>query len=459
MGKLFLHAEDDPGGEELAGRLSQLGFATGTRPGDARWDVLVRWGHLGGEDNYPLVLNERQALEDLSSRVPACLRANRVRVTSAMGGRGRYRVFACNLRSLAVYRRTARGYARLRRRLARIRRRAVRSLHFLGLDFGAVDLTAGGYVCGVDPSPSLPSDLAGPFARALADMANELEKLAQARRAGDHRRSAVLGADPEFMLISRRTGRMVPASIFFPRFGFVGCDERAVWTPRMRRALAEIRPRPRADPRELAGAIRDGLRRALRRTARRRVMGVAGNMPVRGFPTGGHIHFSRCRLGSRFLRALDNYLALLLLMVENAHTARRRRRRYGYLADLRSKRHGFEYRTPGSWLVSQDVANGALCLAKVIADDHDCLKAAPLRDPALVRAFYQCDKAILGRVVPSLWRDLTLAPSYPLYRQELETFRTLIESGWEWGERSDLRRTWGLMPAASTRSRRRRRRR
>ena len=156
------------------------------------------------------------------------------------------------------------------------------------------------------------------------------------------------------------------------------------------------------------------------------------------------------------MRALDNYLALPLLMVENARTARLRRRRYGFLADWRTKRHGFEYRTPGSWLVSREVALGALCLAKLIGEDFELLRNAPLQEAPLTRAFYRCDKQALRPVIAGLWRDLSLTPTYRLFRPELETLRARMDEAWEASEREDLRRTWGLIPPRRRPSRRRR---
>jgi len=463
VSKLFLYPPGDATAGRLAEHLAALGMSCAHGPGQGQWDVLVRWGTLEGEDRYPFVLNDRRALESVGSETAACLRLHRMRVSARAGTgrqrRGRYRVFVCDLRTVALFRRSRRGYRRVLRRSGRqleMCQGAARALYLLGLDFGAVDAAPGvrrPFIFAVHPCPPLPSSLVKRFARALADAATDLERAALARRqATGLPSSAVLGADPEFMLASRRTGRMVPASRFFPRYGPVGCDRRTVWTPRPERPLAEIRPRPRSNPQELVEAIRQGLRRALGRASRRRVKAVAGNMPFRGFPTGGHIHFSRRRLSTRLLRALDNYLALPLLMVENSATARRRRYRYGLLGDWRWKPHGFEYRTPGSWLVSRELALGVLSLAKVVADDYDCLPAAPLRDPALARAFYRCDKQVLRPLIPGLWRDLGLAPSYHLYRADIDRLRRLIDSGWEWREREDLRRQWELV-------RRRRRRR
>ncbi|HCC33782.1 MAG TPA: hypothetical protein DEQ28_07810 [Clostridiales bacterium] len=462
MGKLFLYPPGDRSGEELARRLYPRGMAVASDPGNGDWETVVRWRNLIGDDaRYPVVLNECRAVRDLESRWPAVLQVNRIPVSSRAAAKsplsGTYRIFVCNLRPLAAYRATRRSWQRVHRRLPRLSHRAARAAYFLGLDFGAVDATRGGSILNVHPFPDLPSSLVGSFSTALAGLAAELEHRVHSRRlTGAAPRPAVLGADPEFMLLRARTGRMVPASAFFPRYGFVGCDERAVWTPRRRRALAEIRPRPRSDPRELAEAIRGGLRRALRRASRRRVLGIAGNMPFRGFPTGGHIHFSGVRLGSRLMRALDNYLALPLLMVENARTARLRRRRYGFLADWRTKRHGFEYRTPGSWLVSREVALGALCLAKLIGEDFELLRNAPLQEAPLTRAFYRCDKQALRPVIAGLWRDLSLTPTYRLFRPELETLRARMDEAWEASEREDLRRTWGLIPPRRRPSRGRR---
>lgn len=40
-------------------------------------------------------------------------------------------------------------------------------------------------------------------------------------------------------------------------------------------------------------------------------------MPQPGFPLGGHLHFSGVALNGALLRALDNYLALPLALLED----------------------------------------------------------------------------------------------------------------------------------------------
>src|SRR5690606_31866806 len=93
---------------------------------------------------------------------------------------------------------------------------------------------------------------------------------------------------------------------------------------------------------------------------------------------------------------LDNYLALPVLFLENPKSSRLRRPRYGFLGDWRSQPHGgFEYRTPGSWLISPQYAQAVLCLAKVVATDYPLLRRNVFLSLANQRAFYQADKPAL----------------------------------------------------------------
>src|SRR5690606_36481918 len=144
-----------------------------------------------------------------------------------------------------------------------------------GLHFGAVLVgSAGGRlrVLGIDPGPALNPALAKGYASALRTYARQLpggpattpplsssmfEEPAPERDVG-------LGCDPEFVLRRRRTGRLVPASRFFPRAGQVGLDRvvlRVKGVPH--HPIAELRPSPSPSPHQLL----EGLRRAMLRAA------------------------------------------------------------------------------------------------------------------------------------------------------------------------------------------------
>lgn len=254
-----------------------------------------------------------------------------------------------------------------------------------------------------------------------------------------------MGADPEFMLVNSRSGRMVAASEYFPREGMVGCD--AIRIPnRQQRPIAEIRPRPDLEPQHLVVNIREALRNASRLAPAPNVKWVAGSQPFPGYSIGGHIHFSNIKLNAALLRALDNYLGIPVFLIEDQLTAVRRRKRYGKLSDYRTKNHGgFEYRTPGSWLVSKEIATAVLCLAKVVVSCYTELNSNYLNNVQAYQAFYRGDQDYFRRIFPHLWAEIEATELARKYAQEMSILPWMIENHVAWDEKKDLRKSWKII--------------
>ena len=160
---------------------------------------------------------------------------------------------------------------------------------------------------------------------------------------------------------------------------------------------------------------------------------------MRGYPLGGHLHFSRCWMNGHLLRALDNYLALPLILIEDEST-RGRRPRYGYLGDFRKKSHGgFEYRTLPSWLASPVVTRGVFALASLIVNNYWRLPRKPLQEPDIQAAYYSGDKRRLQDEVAMLWKDLEQLKGYEVHAGLLEGLRLLVASMVPWNEMADIR--------------------
>ncbi|MGE5589845.1 MAG: putative amidoligase domain-containing protein [Bacillota bacterium] len=424
--------------------------------GDETAEILVRWGSLAGPEGKRLTLNTLEALS--RARDPATVmetwQASRVRALSRQESasvRRRLRVDVFNGRVLAMHVPGHRG--RLRpfawersREGALVAWHAMRALHALRLDFGAVTMGVQGlrtYALGVEPCPGLTPTLAARYAAALDSLQSGGQWWP-----GDppvSQTQVVLGADPEFVLRDRVTGRAIPASDFFPRYGLVGCDRQLADRGTRDLALAEVRPAPCEDPSELVEQIRSALVQASLRMPSRDIEWVAGSRPFTRLAIGGHVHFSGLTLTRPLLTALDNYLALPVMMIERAATARLRRHRYGFLGDVRMKDHGgFEYRTLGSWLVSPNLARAVLALAKLVAADHQFLRRDWLADPARQEAFHGCQKDGFHEIMPEVWRDLEAAPGYSRYSEHLALLRSMLEQRQRWNEQVDLRSTWGV---------------
>jgi Phage phiEco32-like COOH.NH2 ligase-type 2 len=320
-------------------------------------------------------------------------------------------------------------------------REAIKAIYALGLDYGVVTvgIPASGHtlILDVNPEPKLNRKLAGLYAEAIAKY--DLALGEQIRNP----QSVMLGADPEFLLLSEQ-GKVVAASHFVERAGVVGCDGVVNRGEQTLHPLAELRPQPSESPDELALHVQHALLAAAKRFSKPGLRWVAGGMPVPGLTLGGHIHLSRVMLNSHLLRALDNYLALPLLLAESEQSIRRRPR-YGALGDFRRQPHGgFEYRTLPSWLASPTVARGAFALTKLIAEHPGGLLRRPLSDPDITAMYYRGDKQSLLPIVKVLWRDLESLPAYWNYAAELEALKQLLFRMQSWDELADFRYYWKI---------------
>ncbi|TXK85098.1 putative amidoligase domain-containing protein [Paenibacillus sp. N3.4] len=326
----------------------------------------------------------------------------------------------------------------------RATREALKAVYALGLDYGLVTIgilrSGHTLVLDVDPVPQLSGKLAAAFAQAMDRY--ELGIAKELRR----KERAMLGSDPEFLLLSAQ-GKVVSADRFLQREGTVGCDAIVLSGQRLILPLAELRPQPSTDPQELTRNLYSTMKLAARAIPDESLAWLSGGMPVGGFPLGGHIHFSRCWPNVHLLRALDNYLALPLILIEGV-TTRERRPRYGFLGDFRrQKLHGgFEYRTLPSWMHSPDITHGVFALASLIADNYWLLPEQPLQKLDIQAAYYHGDKFYLQGTVAKLWNNLEKLKGYALFAKVLNRFRTRIESMEPWNERADIRKAWKIAP-------------
>lgn len=425
--------------------------------------VLIRWGSEQDSDldaQVSVVLNKAGALQNVPQAHDVWAKGSvPVGYARSMWYR-RYRYYLFDLQPVRVLRReigqgttlevSAQGSKEARDGAAL----ATRALHALRLDFGAVeagvDSKGSLKVLGVDPAPKVTERLAKAYAEQIRQRIREAElrqTLPIFQKANPHYLDKVVsvGADPEFMLRDCRTRRLVMASRFFPREGTVGCDARFVRGAVSGYPLAEIRPAPSYSPLQLVENIRMVMRKALRLAPYANIEWRAGSMPFEQFPVGGHIHFKGVQLSGQLLRALDNYLAVPLLLIEEPTSARRRREKYGYLGDFRLKPHGgFEYRTPASWLVSPEVSRAALCLAKVIASEYHVLTRDVFLRPEAQQAFARADRGYFLPHFTALWSDLAVTETFGLYEHGLKVLEKMILSHETWVEKVDIRKTWGL---------------
>lgn len=440
MSCLLIYGERSPH-STLRAELSDFVISDKWRPGP--WKCVFRWGAETGNDIDVPVVNRAEAIRNCTPDVLAQI-FRACHIPYSPRARSRWRVYIFDLRTVA-------GYARAGRRWKTaslpqtVRDTARRALYATGLHFGAVELAH--YVAGtpsitkVLPAPPLNGALARLFAQSMKTYALSVSSY---RRNAGPAGEVVLGADPEFILRNRRTGRTVSAARFFTRWGVVGLD-RAYFKRNGINfyPLAELRPSPSPDPLQLVENLRRAVARAAGLVRGHAISFEAGGTGSRRFTIGGHIHFSNVRLTTDLLHALDNYLALPLLFLENPVSCRRRRPRYGFLGDWRPQPHGgFEYRTPASWMISPQYAAATLCLAKAIVQDYPLLSRNVFLDPTCQRAFYNANKDDLRPHFWKLWQDLHDSPVFNELKSHIELIQHMIRRERRWNERIDLKRRW-----------------
>ncbi|WP_169713508.1 putative amidoligase domain-containing protein [Paludifilum halophilum] len=327
------------------------------------------------------------------------------------------------------------------REARRVKETAIRAVYAAGLDYGVVKLALqpGNVitVLNVNPSPRLNPEMESGFISAIHQYIHRLPLMAADWN------QVMLGADPEFIM-RRKKGQVVMASEYFPRFGRVGCD--AIWYGQNRslKPLVELRPRPSIEPRQLVIRMYQGMIQAAKKVNDSSVQWLSGALPHPGFPLGGHIHFSGIPLNFKLLRALDNYLALPLILIEDPRGVRRRPK-YGFLGDFRRQSHGgFEYRTLPSWLISPTLTKGVLAVAKLVASRYPYLTLDPLSDDDIQEAYYRGEKEKLRESVRQLWGELMTLREYGKYKIYLDALYEMLFSRSTWDESRDFRVLWKL---------------
>jgi len=323
-----------------------------------------------------------------------------------------------------------------------VSRTAARAVYVLGLQGGQVEIAVDDFGRPSVVSVSGTMRPSGAEAERRTHAANRL-------LANDRERESVfgiqatLGADPEFVL-RNSAGELVSASRFLPPEGLAGCDSVVrrgvrIWP------LVELRPEPAEEPDAVVRSLRRLLVAAARRIGGAKLTWLAGALPVRGLPLGGHVHFGGVMPTALRLRALDNAVALPLRLLEPA-SASGRRPRYGTLGDWRRQPHGFEYRTPPSWLLSPKLALGTLSLAKIaVTHARELSGHFPLDDEAMRDAYYSDNPAPQLREVALEFHELLKQTAgYRRYAAAIDFIFDAVREGRRWNETKDFRHRWGI---------------
>ncbi len=445
-------------------------FTAGVNPSKSTEDLIINWGCTDfeyTESEHTWIMNRPVALRKLEQSDAWMIRLERhgLRCVRRMTNRTKlvklFTIPVFHLKALAVFQhQTGAMYSHPQvhvvstfeevnqtsnQRFRYLSRKAIRAIYALGLDFGLVQLGLNdqgkAVIVKVDPAPKLTSQLSNLYAEAIQEHV-EMMSGTSASRALEG--SLLVGMDPECILVNP-DGKVVPADRFFEKKGRVGSDSivlegRAVVYP-----LLEFRPQPAASPDILLSHLEQLMHSAHQKLQKHGdFQWLAGGSPRRGIKLGGHLHFSGRPLDSRWLRALDYYLALPLVMLEDSSTSGRRPK-YGFLGDHRTKHHGgFEYRALPSWIVDRDLTHSVVCLAFIIAQEYRVLQSDMLLDLTLIEAYYKGDKYTLRIYTQQIWMRIEQLKGYEMYRHQLRKFKDRLFHQQSWNEQRDLRESWGI---------------
>lgn len=327
--------------------------------------------------------------------------------------------------------------------LRRLERYAVRAVYAMGLDFACVyaqvQRSGKAVITRIDINPIQNEQVSDLYAQAINDYGNK--RMREARE----QKPVVFGMDPEFLLRNSQ-GKIVPASRYLPSKGGAGYDSATVLGRKHIHPLAELRPEPSDNVTILVNNLRRTMWIAATQITDHSLQWIAGGMPIQGLPLGGHLHMSGITLNSQLIRALDNYLALPLIMIEDTSTGGRRKK-YGRLGDIRRPGHGgFEYRTLPSWIVSPSITKGVLALISLIVQHYEELSSRPLDHTDMLVAYTEGNKRILKPIVIQLWQQLEVTRGYTNHSLYLEPLKHSIMEQRTWNEQHDFRMVWRIPP-------------
>lgn len=328
------------------------------------------------------------------------------------------------------------------REVSKAKKMAIRGLYVLGYDLGMVEVSAYSSA----PLFSIThitnkQAIGGSIESQLAKVVNRLEK----KERETLEKEPVLGADIECVL-RHTSGKYVLASRYFSKKGKVGYD--AIWIrgKRNKHPLVELRPAPSKKPKDIYVQIYRSMKAAVAKVNNPKIEWLAGGRPLKGYPIGGHIHFSQVHLEASLLRALDNYITLPLSLMESKESLSRRPK-YGFLGDYREQFHGgFEYRTPPSWIVTPTITRGVLAISKVVASDYKSINWFPLNNYDVQREFYEGNREALYPTAKSILEQLKSCPSYKNEEKDIDSFFQLLDQRFVWNEYQDIRKAWRLPP-------------
>ena len=265
------------------------------------------------------------------------------------------------------------------------------------------------------------SDIAHPPDRFVKTFRPILENVVQYRRVGRIVLPILqIGADPEFEILTNDGNTLIPANTFFKTGGDqqVGCDGHS--------STGELRPTPSRNP---LGLLRN-TKRLVRKVARLQGLSPHKVKVCAGGGTrnhcGGHIHFNLATNPKKLCGVLFDLVgeATLTAQTSELRNGMERIIKKDGSDSFRGNDHGFEWRTPPSWLTSEEVARAILCTSYCVTKAYDLRQL---------------------HVSPDKRKVLRELPLYKFYRKEIEDFISFFYDGKiKKLEGIDFRNTWNI---------------
>jgi hypothetical protein len=270
-----------------------------------------------------------------------------------------------------------------------------------------------------------------------------------------HRKHVItLGCDPEFLIVNKYSGKIIPAEYILPRYGEIGSDG----------PLGEFRPKPGKNEVELVNNLKvlvNELHRAKEVLFSERNLIAEAHSCKNNQAIGFHIHMGVPKVilkfatpGSKefirsFITCLDYFVGIPAMLLEDDNTRRLGNGQYGKPGDYRVSENTIEYRTPGGFhLRHPDYASGITALAGCIAEEifrdieeasdqwRNLLKVIKdgfikqnynLPDEWVIKASLQDRGKSLGIVcLPKIIDSLSKMKSFDKYGKSIKTYFNLL---------------------------------
>ena len=249
-----------------------------------------------------------------------------------------------------------------------------------------------------------------------------------------------IGADPEFCVVKNDTLKNGES---FKECNCFGHDGGGI--------ALEIRPDFSKDPLRVVSNIHRNLLQVVMKDPKflSEYEWHAGSY-VKGSPIGGHIHVGGIPTTTLKVVTACNWLdqfvgSTTVLLEKHEDGVFRRNAGYGGKSDYRTNEHGFEYRTPSSWVTSPYIAAAVLCLAK--ATIHEAIKQKGSGCPDLVTA-EQIRRMNTGPIrgnFPKIWEGITKMELYKEYQPQIDLIATLINNKRTWFPKTSMKESWGMV--------------